>query len=429
MKKRLFVVLLISLLIMISQVGIAKEKVVLRVVSRTWAKDVINWATQKLKENHPELDITVNYSLYDYNECRTQLAMRLARGEPLDVITVDHIWLGQFKDMIYQIDQKEIKDYSDWVPSFRSLMEKYATKGKTLGLYAGTDVRLLFWNKELMKKLGIENVRIKTWRDVKYYALLIKLKENLLPKGAKPVGFMAGPTEHTNSRWYDYLWAAGGDILSPDETKAVFNGEAGGKALEFYGWFLKHGMLSPEDALSPTNGAVYDQACLNGKFVISLGNGHWLGDSTARDIGMSHEEFLQKFGAALIPAPDEGGERGACVAGGYLWAISKFAKHPKLAEEFIYYITGSEEWNVEGKGKYGIPTVSSALPTIKNLPYHDLIEEALRHAHFRPTIPEYPKIAQIIRDAIQKYVMNYDKMSAKEILDETAEKVNEILKK
>ncbi len=421
------VVLIVALLV--SGVAVAKKKVVLNVVTRTWAKEMIAYATKRLQENHPDLDIVVDAKFYEYQDTRTQLAMRLARREPIDVMTVDHIWLGEFKDLMMPIDIKKIPNYDEWIPAFRKLMEKYAPKGYTLGLYGGTDVRLIFWNKEYMKKIGIDKVYIKTWEDVKAYAQIIKSNLDKLPEGVKPVGFMAGSTEHTNSRWYDYLWSAGGDILTPDEKRAAFNGEAGVKALEFYGWFLKNGMVDPEDVLSPKNGEVYDQAFLNGKFVISLGNGHWLGDTTARNVGMTHEEFVKKFGAALIPAPAEGGERGTSVAGGYVWGISKFSKHPDLALEFIYYLTGPDDWNVEGTGKYGIPTVKSALNTIDNLPYADLIKEALEHARFRPTIPEYPKIAEVIRDAIQKYVMNYKTVSAKQILDEAAEKVNEILQK
>ncbi len=420
-------ILILVIVMAFSSIAVAKQKVVLRVVTRTWAKELIAYATKKLQENHPDLDIVVDAKYYEYQDTRTQLAMRLARREPIDVMTVDHIWLGQFKDLMMPIPTSKVPHYEDWIPAFRKLMEKYAPKGYTLGLYGSTDVRMIFWNKEYMRKVGIDKVYIKTWEDVKAYAQIIKANLDKLPKDVDPVGFMAGNTEHTNSRWYDYLWAAGGDILTPDEKKAMFNKEAGIRALEFYGWFLKNGMTKPEDVLSPKNGEVYDQAFLNGKFVISLGNGHWLGDTTARNVGMTHEEFSKKFGAALIPAPASGGERGATVAGGYVWGVSKFSKHPDLAIEFIYYITGPDDWNVEGTGKYGIPTVKSALDTISKLPYADIIKQALEHAKFRPTIPDYPKIAEVIRDAIQKYVMNYKTKSAKEILDEAASEVNDIL--
>jgi len=73
-------------------------------------------------------------------------------------------------------------------------------------------------------------------------------------------------------------------------------------------------------------------------------------------------------------------------------------------------------------------TIYSALNTLSSMPFADEIKTALNHAHFRPTIPEYSKISEIIRSAIQEYVMNYNKVSAKEVLDKAAAKVNKILK-
>ena len=72
--------------------------------------------------------------------------------------------------------------------------------------------------------------------------------------------------------------------------------------------------------------------------------------------------------------------------------------------------------------------MKSALSTIDNLPYADLIKQAVEHARFRPTIPEYPKIAEVIRDTIQNYVMNYNKVSAKDVLEKGAKQVKNILK-
>jgi multiple sugar transport system substrate-binding protein len=281
-----------------------------------------------------------------------------------------------------------------------------------------------------MAKLGITDVKIETWDDVKKYAIMVKEKESLLPPGVKPVGFMAGNSEHTNSRWYNYLWTAGGELLSPDNKKAAFNSEAGVKVLDFYGWFLKNGMCSPEDVLSPADGAVYDESFVKGKFVISLGNGHWIGQSTLINIGMSTEEFLNTFDSALIPAPAEGGTRGTSVAGGYLYGVSKFAKHPELALELIRYLCGPEGWNDASSGSYktGLPTVQSALHTIDAVPFSDLTKQALEVARFRPTVKEYAQISEIIRNAIQEFVLKYDKVTAKEILDEAAKKVDKLLK-
>ena len=189
-------------------------------------------------------------------------------------------------------------------------------------------------------------------------------------------------------------------------------------------------MATPEDVLSPASGAVYDEAFLNGKFVISLGNGQWLGQSTLKNVGMSEADFLKDFGAAIVPAPGEGGERGTTVAGGYVYGVSKFAKHPELAIEFLSYLCGPVEWNdpTSTSNKNGIPTLGTALSTIDGIPFSTEVKEALTHARFRPTIKEYSKISDIIRSAIQEYVLNYNKTTAKTILDEAAAKVDKALR-
>lgn len=427
MKRFLVLVLVIT---MVLTTGLmAKEKVVLKSIGRTWAKQTLEWAAEKLQANHPELEIVLDSTVYEYNECRTQLAMRLSRGEAIDVMIVDHIWLGEFNKMMMQFDTNTLNEYNDYIESFSGLLEKYAEPGKTLGYYYGTDVRLVYWNKALMSKLGINDVKIETWDDVKNYATMIKEKEALLDDGVRPVGFMAGGSEHTNSRWYNYLWAAGGELLTPDEKHAAFNSDAGIKALEFYGWFLENGMVTPEDVLSPASGAVYEEAFINGKFVISLGNGQWLGTTTLQNVGMSKEDFLRDFGAAIIPAPADGGSRGTTVAGGYMYGVSKFAKHPELAVEFISYVCGADGWNDSNStsNKNGTPTVKKALHTIDEIPFNEYIKEALDAARFRPTIKEYSKISDIIRSSIQEYVLNYKTTTAKTILDEAAKKVNKVL--
>ena len=197
--KRFLVIVLILALVSATTL-MAAEKVVLKSIGRTWAKQSLEWATEKLQANHPELEIVLDSTLYEYYECRTQLAMRLSRGEAIDIMIADHIWLGEFYKMMLQFDTADLNGYDDFVPSFKVLLEKYAEPGKTLGYYNSTDVRLVYWNKAIMEKLGIKDVKIETWDDVKKYANMIKENEALLNDGVKPVGFMAGGSEHTKSR-------------------------------------------------------------------------------------------------------------------------------------------------------------------------------------------------------------------------------------
>jgi multiple sugar transport system substrate-binding protein len=63
--------------------------------STRW-KSLIEPAMQKLKERHPDLEIEINYTTSPYNVTRLKILSALEDKAPLDLITIDQIWLGEF---------------------------------------------------------------------------------------------------------------------------------------------------------------------------------------------------------------------------------------------------------------------------------------------------------------------------------------------
>ncbi len=55
-------------------------------------------ALDKLRQNHPELDIQIDYRVLPYDATRTQILTSMAGQTPLDLISVDQIWLGEFAE-------------------------------------------------------------------------------------------------------------------------------------------------------------------------------------------------------------------------------------------------------------------------------------------------------------------------------------------
>jgi len=55
-------------------------------------------ATKKLNENHPDKDITIDYRVLPYDATRTQILTSMAGQTPIDLISVDQIWLGEFAE-------------------------------------------------------------------------------------------------------------------------------------------------------------------------------------------------------------------------------------------------------------------------------------------------------------------------------------------
>ena len=55
-------------------------------------------ATKKLNENHPDKDIKIDYRVLPYDATRTQILTSMAGRTPIDLISVDQIWLGEFAE-------------------------------------------------------------------------------------------------------------------------------------------------------------------------------------------------------------------------------------------------------------------------------------------------------------------------------------------
>jgi multiple sugar transport system substrate-binding protein len=54
-------------------------------------------ALDELNRRHPDMNIQIEYIEFPYlSETRNQILDRLSKGETVDIISVDQIWLGEF---------------------------------------------------------------------------------------------------------------------------------------------------------------------------------------------------------------------------------------------------------------------------------------------------------------------------------------------
>ena len=206
--------------------------------------NVIKWdslllpAIQELKARHPDLNIQINYTTTPYNQTRTHLLNALGNKSTIDLISVDQIWLGDFAQRGYLTN---LTDYvkiwgrtSDW---YQTNFDGGVYKGKVYGIWAWTDVRGMWYWKDLLNKAGVDPNSLQTWDG--YIASARKINSVLGPMGIS--GAVLVGLNYSPDIWYPYLWMVGGDILEPKSghpTKGTYwfpayNSTAGVKALEF----------------------------------------------------------------------------------------------------------------------------------------------------------------------------------------------------
>jgi multiple sugar transport system substrate-binding protein len=381
----------------------AKEKVILNALlvepKDRWEKSLIPMAVQNLTAKHPELNIQVNYTVLPYNDAREQMLKALGNHSNLDLISVDQIWLGEFADRGYLTDlgnySKTWGRFDDW---YESNLDGAVYNDKIYGIWAWTDVRSIWYWKDLLSKAGVEPESLKTWNG--YIASAKKLNEALKDQGTQGVELIGGPS--SQNEWYPYLWMLGGSIVENRPNHPTkehywfpsYNSTQGVKALEFFKKLVNAGV-------KPIT-IDFEKEFTNKKYAVMLG-GSWLPGSFP---SLTKQEIEQQIGMIpIFPVPNETTTT-STIMGGWLLSIPESSKKKDLTWELI---TTMLEPNILSSmlAEYGyLPTqipigeghYSGELR--KSIPYYDQLISLIEFGHARPNIAEYPQIADHIREAI-----------------------------
>ena len=139
----------------------AKERVTLKALlvepKDRWENALIPRALQNLTTKYPELDIQVNYTILPYNDAREQMLKAMGNHSNIDLISVDQIWLGEFAEKEYLTDlgnySKTWGKLEDW---YESNLDGGVYNDKIYGIWAWTDVRSIWYWKDLLNKSAID---------------------------------------------------------------------------------------------------------------------------------------------------------------------------------------------------------------------------------------------------------------------------------
>jgi multiple sugar transport system substrate-binding protein len=403
--------------------SLAKEKVTLKALlvepKDRWEKALIPMALQNLTSRHPELDIRVNYTILSYNDAREQMLKAMGNHSVIDLISVDQIWLGEFADKGYLTDlsnySKTWGRLSDW---YETNLDGAVYNDKIYGIWAWTDVRSIWYWKDLLNKSSIDPDSLRLWDT--YIESAKRLNAALEDQGIQGVELVGGPG--SQNEWYPYLWMLGGSIVEsrPNHpTKGFYwfpsyNSTQGVKALEFFKSLVDTGV-------EPIT-VDFEKEFANKKYAVILG-GSWLPGSFP---SLSKQGVEQKIGMIpMFPVPNENTTT-STIMGGWLLSIPNTSKNKDLAWELI--ATMLEPHILSSMlAKYGyLPTQIPigegpySVELRKSIPYYDQLISMIEYGRSRPNIAEYPQIAEHIKEAID-YVYSGAK-EPKQALDDAAAK-------
>ena len=257
-----------------------------------------------------------------------------ASGSGPDVAAIDLVYLPYFasKGVLEDISSVESSlPYKDGLSKAHMKLATY--NGKQYALPFSAEASVMFWNKDLFKKAGLDpNKPPANFAEIRADAKKIRAL------GSDTYGFvMAGACGGCNVfETAPYIWASGGDILSQDGKKAELDSPQVTDTLTFL-----HGMWTDGSmpSLAKTdNGTGQAAAFQSGKVgIVNLG---------AFFVQTLNADKKVNFGVAGIPGKTGGT---ASFAGGDEIAVTKTAKNKTGAWDFVKWATSEEAQTILAK--------------------------------------------------------------------------------
>jgi multiple sugar transport system substrate-binding protein len=379
-------------------------------------------AIQELRTRHPDMDIEIKYTTYPYDKTQGEILKAMSNQTPIDLITVDPIWLGKFveKGILTDLTNRSEKwgRQKDW---YETHWDGGVYNDRIYAIWAWTDIRGMWYWKDLLNEAGVDPNSLKTWDG--YLASAKKLNAILRPQGMEGVHLTAAGHSPDIS-FYPYLWMLGGELVewkSGHPTKGsywfpAYNSTEGVRALEFIKEQVNAG-------IKPQKNHYWGKEFLDRKFAVML-------EALQHHVHLNTTEQKQDFEKKVgfiggFPVPNQGNPS-ATLMGGWELSIPTTSRNKDLAWELITTILEpkiltpylAKHGNLPTQVPIGEGPYSSELS--KSIPYYDQLISMMQIGHVRPSISEYPEIADHIRQALDQVF--FDSKEPKQALDEASKK-------
>jgi multiple sugar transport system substrate-binding protein len=382
-------------------------------------------ALTKLREKHPDMTINVDYRVLPYADTRKQILTAMAGKTPLDLISVDQIWLGEFAQGGF------LSDLTDLTNSWNRSSEWYKTNwdggmynGKVYGIWAWTDVRAMWYWKDILNQSGVNPESLSTWDG--YLEASKKIGDSTRGKGIEAMHLVGA--SHSPDMWYPYLWIQGGEIVKqktghPENGTywfPAYNSTEGVKALEF----LKNQVNA---GIKPQINHFWGQEFADKKFAVML-EGSWLLGHFNRTEWNTLDKNVGMI--PMFPVP-KSGDTSATMMGGWMLGIPQTSTNKALSWELLSIMVQPDVLAPMLEKYAYLPTQKPiaegqySAQLAKTIPYYKELISMLSIGHSRPSISEYPQIADNIRQAIDEVYLGVKE--PKQALDDAAKKSAEVL--
>ncbi len=383
-----------------------------------WFEDIVIPAfTAEMKAKG--IDVEVKFIQFSGSDeaLKQQYALDLSVGRGADVLGFDGFWIPEFAEAglvksLEEIVGPTLWDWEGWQFIPQGMREILGYRGKVYGLAAGTDVRVIFYRRDLFQKAGIpEPWQPNSWNELLETARLIKKRlPDVIPLQINAGTDMGEAT--TMQGWFMVLLGTGIHMYDFAMEKWIAQHPGILEALEFYKTVYVDEKLGDArmQLMSGARARTFE-AFRDGKIAM-LVEGDWFWRSVlAPGSEWAVPNRNQLVGWAKMPAKQPGaGYRGqdfVSISGGTGFIINPNTKHPDLAWALLSF-ANSREMQMEFQKIQPRIRARTDVPVLGDPVMSAMAEALLPLTTVRPMYPEYPKIsyqAQLMTERVVSGMM------------------------
>jgi multiple sugar transport system substrate-binding protein len=368
---------------------------------------------QQFEASHPNVELKLEPVVADEGDYYTKidLMMRSPSTAP-DLVREDSFLVSSDVTAGYlaPLDQylSSWPEYQQqWFPS----MQKITTfNGHNYGVMDGTDVRLIWYNKQIFQKAGLPtDWQPKNWDDILTAAKTIKAK---VP-GVIPMNLYSGIPMDEASTMQGFemlLYGTANPLYDYSTGKWIAPSKGLLDALKFV-----QTVYNPKDLLGPTNdialstqagNTIAQQLLPQGKLAIDI-DGSWLPSNWASTGAAPWPQWQQVLGTAKMPTEYGQAPGFVTLSGGWAYSISSKSSHKDLAFQALKAAMQRDlvvGYDVD-VGNISPRKDATQVPAYQQVPLSSFFTSLVGFTQFRPGFPAYPKISTQI-DAAMQHVMS-----------------------
>lgn len=387
-------------------------------VEAVWIEDYVIPTFEEMMADEGK-DVTVEFigRGIDDEPFKAQIALDLASGTGADIINIDGIWVGEFVTAGYlepldEVVGAEVNDWEGWGQIPEAVQANMSYEDRRYGIPAGTDGRVLYFNRDIFEQAGLpDDWQPTSWDDIRDTAETLRSE---LPD-VTPLQINAGTAmgEATTMQGFLPLLAgAGARVFDEDSGQWLGDTEELAEVLQFYADVYQEGLGDVDLQIQGDGRDRSFEAFANGQIaILAEGDYFWRGVVNPDDGIAPMDDRDDVVGYALIPAQAPGagvnGQDFVSMSGGGGRVLNPGTDHPTEAWELLAFMNSEEAVLafVESEPRVTQRSDVNEATLADDVHLSFISSEVLPITLYRPGFPEYPEVSALLQAATEAVVM------------------------